>query len=455
MNESAKVVVVGAGIAGLRAAGLLTNALDADNVLVLEASELPGGTARTESVDGFICDRGTNGFLDKEPRTLQWADELGLTDSLIRADEAAARRFILRNDRLVEVVGPPGFFFAPILSWRGKARLAIEPFVKKRTDPAPESIWDFAARRIGPEAADTLVSAMVLGVFGGDAKKLSLEHCFPVMAEMERDYGSLTKAMLARKRAGGGGGPAGPRGTLTSFDGGIGVLCERAAQKLGERLRLGHAVSRLESRNGGWRLNCTNDVIVDTEQVILASPAHRCAEIVKDFAPNLSRALASIEHSSLAVVCTAYPVDAVGVSVDGFGFLIPPNQKKRALGCIWTSSVFPGFTKDGWVFLRTMVGGARDPEAVNLSDAELLEVIHRDIHPVMKIDADPGFVQIFRHPRGIPQYALNHGSVLEAVDAAETQHPGLALAGNAYRGVSMNDCIVSAHRAVERILSGL
>lgn len=446
MAQEFHTIVIGGGISGLCVADHVARAQGADSVLVLEANDAPGGYCRTDLIDGFVCDWGPNGFLDKEPRMLEWIETLGLSGELLRANEAAARRFLLLNDRLVEIVPPPRFFLQPLLSWRGKLRLAMEPLAAAKRDDTPESVYDFAARRIGREAADNLVSAMVLGVFAGNARRLSLQHCFPLMAQMEREYGSLVKAMLKRKRGG-----IGPRGTLTTLQSGIGNLTRQAGQRLGSALKLDAPVRRV-TRAGGYAVELMTGVRYEAKNLVLALPAPRAAEIswgLND--QGLSRYLGVIPHAAIAVVCTAYPVGRVRRSTDGFGFLIPPNQHKRALGCIWTSSVFDGFAPEGYVFLRTMIGGADDPDAVRLSDSELVDAVKQDVHPVLQIDSEPEFVKIFRHRTGIPQYYLNHGDILNNLDYALQRFPGLHLAGNAYRGVSLNDCVVNATAIAEAI----
>lgn len=453
MSERTKVAVVGGGVTGLCAANLLAKSLDPGDVLLLDESDQPGGNAKTDEVDGFVCDWGPNGFLDKEPRTLEWAESLELGASLLRANELAAHRFLLLNDSLIELVSPPMFFFAPVLSVSGRLRMMCEPLVRARRDDSPETIWDFAVRRIGREAADTLVSAMVLGLFGGDARQLSLAHCFPAMAAMERDYGGLLKAMIAKRKEAGGG-PMGPAGTLTTFEGGIGTLTERAARDLGDRVRLGCQVSSLEREKSRYRIK-TSTGDVEAEYVILASPAYRAADITRRLDPQLSNALTVIQHAPIAVVCTGYPRDRVEHDLKGFGFLVPPNQGKRVLGCIWTSSIFPDFAGHNHVLLRTMVGGALDPGAIKRSDNELLDIVAADVHPVMGIHSQPEFTRIYRHPHGIPQYHCNHDDVLANIADAEARHPGLIFAGSGYHGVSINDCVASACRAADRIVEDL
>jgi len=414
-----------------------------------------GGTTRTDSSDGFLLDWGPNGFLDREPATLQWVDDLGLSDKLVRADESAARRFILKNDELVEVLPPPKFLLTPLLSLSGRARLMCEPLVRSKKDDTPETIWDFAARRIGKEAADTLVGPMVSGVFGGDAKQLSLEHCFPRMAAMERDYGSLFKALLAKKKENSAASPVGPSGVLTTFQEGIGYLPRQAAAQLADRALLNTRVTSLLRTNGAYRIECEKDTTVKARAVVIATPAFAAANIVAGLDPALAKALDSVAYANIAVVCTAFPREAVGHDLDGFGFLIPRPQGKRILGCLWTSSIFPHQAPSGHVLLRTMVGGYTDPDAVNLSDAGFVDLLKRELYPLLRINGEPELLRVYRHHRGIPQYLLHHSRTLEALEAAEAEHGGLVLAGNAYRGVGLNDCVVSAHRAVACVSNSL
>jgi len=453
VHEEVRVAILGGGVTGLCAAHHLTKAFGADSVLLLEGSDYVGGHTRTDHLDGYSCDWGPNGFLNREPLTLQWVDELGLTPELISANEAAAHRFILKNDQLIEIVGPPKFLLQPLLSVAGRARLLCEPFIKTKRDETPESVWDFAARRIGKEAADMMVGPMVSGIFAGDAHALSLAHCFPRMAAMERDYGSLFQALLAKKREDKEASAMGPKGVLTSFAGGIGHLAKTATAKLGSRVRSGERVSRLTKDGAHFRVETNSGLTVDAQSVVVAVPAFAAAELTTDLDLGLSSALKNIAYADCVVICTGYRNEQVARDVNGFGFLVPRNQKKRVLGCLWTSSIFPNQAPDGHVLLRTIYGGYNDPDVVPLPDAELLELVKREVEPLMGISTKPEFVRIFRHYKGIPQYLLSHGTHLNEIEAAEQRHPGLAIAGNAYRGVGLNDCVVSAQRAVSRLTS--
>jgi oxygen-dependent protoporphyrinogen oxidase len=271
------------------------------------------------------------------------------------------------------------------------------------------------------------------------------------MAAMERDYGSLFQALLAKKKEDKQASAMGPKGVLTSFAGGIGHLAKTATQKLGARARGGTKVTRLSKSGAGYHIETSTGLTVDAASVVVAVPAFSAAELTGEMDPALSGALSSIAYADCVVICTGYRKEQVGRDVNGFGFLVPRNQNKRVLGCLWTSSIFPHQAPEGWVLLRTIYGGYNDADAVRLTDQQLLEHVQREVEPLVGISTKPEFVRIFRHLKGIPQYLLSHGKYLSEIEAAEERHAGLVIAGNAYRGVGLNDCVVSAHRAVSRL----
>jgi len=456
--EQFHTVVVGGGIAGLACAHRIARELGRDRVRLLEASEYLGGHVRTTRESGYQLDWGPNGFLNREPAMLEWIRELGLEGDLVQADQAAARRFLLLKGRLVELVGPPKFLVAPLLSVRGRARLALEPLIRAKRDESPESVFDFAARRIGREAAETLVSAMVLGIFGGDAKQLSLEHCFPRMAAMEREHGGLLKAMMARRKSAKGGGPMGPGGALTSLRGGIGRLAERAAEELGSIAQRRTAVTEIEKSDGGFVVHFghadSRPSPVHCEKIVLAVPAYVAAELMRGLAADAAARFAAVKYAALAVVCCAFPRERVRHDLNGFGYLVPPGEGRETMGCLWTTSIFPGAGPEGKVLLRTMVGGALHPECAERADDELLAIVKRDVFDALGASGAPELTRIFRYARAIPQYGLDHGAVLQAAEYAERANPGLYFAGNAFRGVAMIDCVADAFRVAERVLTG-
>jgi oxygen-dependent protoporphyrinogen oxidase len=494
-----RVIVVGGGIAGLTTALKLTDrAGDAGpgpvDVTVLEAGERAGGNIRTERVEGYTIECGPNGFLDNAPMTLDLVRRLGLDGEIQRADEAAARRFIYRDGRLHEApTGPLSFLRSPLLSLPGRLRVFAEPFARSRPG-GDETIFDFASRRIGPEAASVLVDAMVSGVFAGDVRRLSLASSFPKMAAMEAEHGGLVKAMVARmrerrsakkqaeaRRARGEnvaelvrpGGPAGPGGTLTSFRGGLDTLIAGLTSALGGRVRFGSTVAAIERTDeasgpghgdadpGGpgpedgsrrrWTVRLTSGETLTADAVVVSIPSPRAAPLLDRVDPELAGAVGDIGTAGLSVVATAY--DAASIpEVEGFGFLVPRGEGLRILGCLWDSAIFPGRAPAGKVLLRSMVGGSHDPAAVTDDTGVLVGRVRRDLADAMGIDAEPELVRIYRWPLGIGQYHVGHQARLDRIHHRLRANPGLWVAGSSYYGVSMNACIEKADGQADEIV---
>lgn len=447
-----ETIVVGAGIAGLAAAHRLVEAGDR-SVLVLEAADRLGGNIRTTRADGFTIEWGVNGFLDSVPETLALAGALGLT--VVRANASASVRYLYRGGRLRPVpMKPQRFLGSDLLSLRGRLRVLGEPLVRAGAD-GDETIFDFAERRIGREAAEILVSAMVSGVYAGDARRLSLASTFPKMAEMEREHGSLTRAMIAKARArrrngqprGAGGGPAGPSGTLSSFEDGMETLIEKLAARVGrDRIRTCTPVDRVEPLGAGYRVRTGRGESFSAGQVVVAAPARAASSFLHPLDPVLAAELAGIEYAPLAVLALAYRDEDLPAPLAGFGFLAPPEQGLRILGCLWDSSIFSNRAPLGWALVRAMIGGARDPGAADLPEEELLQAVRRDLAVSMGIAAAPRWHRVFRHPLGIPQYVVGHAARLSRIEERRSRWPGLMLSGNSYRGVSVNHCVAEAAR---------
>jgi protoporphyrinogen/coproporphyrinogen III oxidase len=494
-----RVVIVGGGITGLATAVHLrdraTDVAGGLEVVVLEAEDGPGGNVRTERADGFTIEQGPNGFLDNAPATLALVRRLGLEHQLQRADESAARRFLYRGGRLHQLPsGPLSFLRSAVLSPRGRLRVFAEPFARARPEGQDESVYDFAARRIGPEAASVLVDAMVSGVFAGNVHELSLQSAFPKMARMEAEHGSLVKAMIAgmkTRRAAKqavavsgnptgatesvpdvrAGGPAGPGGVLTSFRPGLDTLVDGLARAAGDSLRLRTAVAAIQ-RNGGandpldgvqaglrdapasprWRVRTTSGEDLYADSVVVTTPSPRAAPLLEPLDPALALAVREIETASLAVVALGYRADDIP-DVDGFGFLVPRGAGPRILGCLWDSSIFPGRAPEGKVLLRVMIGGAHDPEAVAMDGDALLDQVASDLRTTMGLHAEAILTRVYRWPLGIAQYRVGHQKRLDRIHARLADHPGLLVAGSSFYGISMNACFEKAHGQADEILA--
>jgi oxygen-dependent protoporphyrinogen oxidase len=448
------IAIVGGGIAGLSLGWVLKHRFGhGQDIVVFERGARAGGNIRTDDVHGYLVEWGPNGFLDNVPETFRLVEELGLNDRIVRSSDAARRRYIYRGARLHEVpTGPIAFLRSGLLSPGGKLRIAREPWAAKA--PADdETIHAFATRRIGREAADALVDPMVSGVFAGNARELSLRACFAKMAEMETQYGGLFKAMISKMRERHGKVDVGPTGKLTSFVGGTQDLIDRLATQLGSSLHLNTEVTGLAPAPDGWRLETSSgDVAADA--VVLAGAAGVSANLIKPFSFGIAKSLQAIRSAPLAVVALAYAqedVERVRGPLDGFGFLVPRGEGLRLLGALWDSSVYPHRAPDGRVLIRAMIGGAHDPNAVRLSDEQMLATVEHELRLAMHLKLEPLWGRVIRHPLGIPQYTRGHLDRLAEIDRRLAAWPGLFLAGNAYRGPSINSCVADADRLADRL----
>ena len=451
-----KIAVVGAGIAGLATAFEVIRRGGASiDVAIFEAADRAGGNLRTERLDGYTCEWGPNGFLDSAPETLALVDALGLRDRVLVSTDAARRRFLYRRGRLVALPeSPPAFLASPLLSPAGRLRVLAEPFARARPDE-DETIHAFASRRIGSEAADVLIDAMVSGVFGGNARELSLRACFPKMWEMETAHGGLVRAMIAKRRSrkASSGGVGAPAGRLTSFHGGVEDLVDGLVRALPGRVRLRQPVTGLSRRHdGGWRLEVPEAGELDADAVVLAIGARQAAPLVRALDSGLSSTLLEIPSAPMVVVALGYELSGLGHPLDGFGFLVPRGEGLRILGALWDSSVYAGRAPEGHGLIRVMLGGAHDAAAIALNDADVLEIARRELRTAMHVDAVPAFTRVFRHPVGIPQYTVGHLARLARIDAALATLPGLFVAGNSYRGVAINSCVTEAGPLADRVL---
>ena len=463
-----KAIIIGGGISGLATAWLLRSKAQAAgkelDITLLEKEQRVGGKIWSIKSDGYTCEWGPNGFLDSKPQTLELCKAIGVEGHLHRSNDNARKRFIFSGGELHRLPeGGPSFLKSGLISWPGKLRLALEPtpFITSAPAGIDETLADFGRRRLGKEALDKLIAPMVSGIFAGDPETMSLISCFPRIAELEREYGGLIRAMimLAKKKkqdqAAGKvvSSAAGPGGVLTSFREGIQYLSDAMQNSLGGIVRQGVAVTAIEKGSSArYRVKCSDGAEQEADLVIVASPAFTAAEMLSGLDAGLSGVLCQIPYASMTVICFGYERDRIAHPLDGFGYLIPKKEGRSTLGTLWDSSMFENRAPDGKVLLRSMMGGACFPQYVKLSDDEVTARVRKDLKATMNIDADPSFIRIFRHPQAIPQYTVGHGKRLTALDELLKAHPGLILTGNSYRGIGLNDCVAAAQRASDDAL---
>jgi oxygen-dependent protoporphyrinogen oxidase len=450
----ARVIVVGGGMSGLSLAWRLRELRPDREVLVLEAGERAGGKARTVSAEGFLCETGVNGVLDNKPSTLGLAGRMGLEP--LRSNDSSRRRFVIKNGRLAKLPeAPQEFLTSPLLSPLGRMRVILEAFTPKGDLSRDESLADFARRRLGKEAFGRLIDPMATGIYAGDPERLSLRSCFPRIYELERDYGGLIRAMIRLKREAkkkGAKGPgAGPGGTLTSFRGGMSELADALARSLGASLMLKRTAASVSRKGKGWSVALEDGEDLDATQVVLACPAREASRLLRESVPEVSRLAGRISYPPVSVVCFGIRQGSIGCSTDGFGFLAPGCERRRIMGTLWDSSIFPGRAPEGYSLLRSLVGGARAPETARLSDSDLTDVVIKELVGIMGLKGRPDFVRIFRWEEAIPQYEIGHQALVEGISDALGGSPGLHVRCNWVGGVSLNDCVANSERLAQEL----
>ena len=469
-SEARRIAVIGGGVAGLATARHIVDGARAArrrvSVTVFEKNDAPGGHLRTIRDGDWQLEWGPNGFLDNEPATLRLVERLDLNGALLRSSDAARKRFLLSGGRLQELPSsPPAFIKTGLLSPLAKLRVACEFLVRKRAglddpNPAPEAdetIYDFGVRRLGREFAEVFLDPMVKGVFGGDARELSLAAAFPRMVELERDHGGLFKALIAISKQKKKAADAGPSGTLHSFRGGMAALIDALVGSLDgdddAEVRTSAPVTGLTRDDAGWTVTTDDASHGPFDAVVDASPAHEAAGHAPG--PELRELIGGIDYSPMAVVTLGFTRDDVGHDVDGFGHLIPTREGHRLLGALWTSSIFSDRAAGGHVLIRAMAGGPRDPHILDLDDDALVALAVAELTPVLDLRSMPVRSWVIRHPHAIAQYRPGHLRRLKDLDQALAAWPGLVLTGSSYRGISVNYCAKEAEIAAARILDHL
>lgn len=353
-----RLIIVGGGISGLSLAYFLLEKKPSLDITILESEKRAGGKIWTDKVDGFLCEGGVNGFLDNRPKTLELVSKLALTP--LRSSNTARKRFIFSDGKLQRLPeSPSSFFTSNLLSLPGRLRIIWEMFAPKGGG-GDETLADFARRRLGREAYEKLIDPMASGIYAGDPEKMSLKSCFPKVHNLEQTYGSLIRGMLKlqkeAKRTGKKVG-AGPGGTLTSFFDGMGALIGTLSSYLGDRLKTGAKAVAIDKKGDRYVVHISDGTSTETDAVVLATPAFETSEMVKEIDKKLSSTLSDIYYPSISVVCLGYRQDRIANSLDGFGFLIPSREGRKILGTLWDSSIFPNRAPEGYVLLRSMLGG--------------------------------------------------------------------------------------------------
>jgi protoporphyrinogen/coproporphyrinogen III oxidase len=459
------VAVVGAGITGLTAAFHL--ARGGADIVLLEASDRVGGVIEGCTFDTpagrWRFEVGPNTVLESRPEVGQLLTAAGLDGERVEAAPAAKKRYVWKGGRLVALPGGAGAFFTtPLFSLRAKARLLAEPFIRPAPEEAEETVAEFVRRRLGRELLDYAVGPFVSGVYAGDPERLSVRWAVSRIHALEAEHGGLVRGMLARmrqrrKQAGqmtGGAGPAGPGGAMITFPDGLETLPRRLAEAVaaGPGRVLTATPCRRLLRDGDELLLETSAGPLRAGTVVLATPSRPTAGILDEASAGDSRGLERVPYAAVMVAMLGVRRGQVAHPLDGFGFLAPRRESLRILGCLFTSSFFPGRAPDGHAALTAFAGGRTDPALLELPDDRLLELFGADLARAVGLSGEPELAELRRWPRAIPQYEVGHGRFAALAADLERRLPGLVLAGNYLHGVSVPDRIQRGARVAADLL---
>jgi len=450
-----RIVVIGGGISGLAAAHRLIE-LGHANVTLLEASGRLGGTIQTEHRDGFLLERGPDSFISEKPEALALAKRLGLESQLIQTNETFRRSFIVRNGRLRAV--PEGFqLLAPSRMWpfitsdifslAGKARMAADLFLPRKSTNGDESLASFVRRRLGQEALARMAQPMVGGIYTADPETLSLRATLPRFLDMEQKHRSLILAMLRQSRAQKTGTSGARYSLFLSFDHGMQVLVDALA-RINTNILLNTRAQRL-TFDQGWTVITDKNEQLGADAVCLAVPAFIAASLVSDVDTRLADKLRAIKYASTATINFGYRRSAIKHPLNGFGFVVPVIEKRSLIACTFSSVKFADRAPNDHVLLRAFAGGALQPEIFALDEATMATRVEADLRELLGISEEPLFVEVAKWERSMPQYEVGHLDRMNEIDTLAAKIPGLALAGNSYRGAGIPDCIRSAEAAAE------
>ncbi len=458
-----KIVIIGGGIAGLSAAYYAQKKLPAAQIALLKSGDRWGGKIATDRVDGFVIEGGPDTFLATKPWGVALCKELGLGDRLQGTNPSQRNTYVLHRNRLQPL--PDGLAMmiptnvqailkSRLVSWFGKARMGLDFALPPHKSEADESLGAFVSRRLGREAYENLIEPLMSGIYAGDGDQLSIASTFPYLRELELKYGSLARGALEmRKKM-----PSAPgsRSAFLTPTTGLIEIVEKLVADLsanGADLRLNTCATTLRSlKSDSWRVELDAGETITADAVILAAPAFASGKLLENTAPGLAADLRAIPYVSTATVTFAYRRADLPRALDGYGYVIPRREGRRALACTWTSTKFPHRAPDGYALLRVFLGRAGQEADMPRDEASLLELSREELKLTLGITAEPILSRVFRWENAMPQYNLGHPALLGQIEAVLAQYPTLALAGNGYRGIGIPDCIHSGELAVEKIL---
>ena len=450
------VAIVGGGISGLSTAYYLAKAGIPSTLI--EARPRLGGVIQSVHVDGCVIEAGPDSFLSMKPAAMDLIRDLGLAPEVIGSNDHLRVTYVWKRGRLVPL--PDGLqLMVPtrlvpllttrLLGWQTKLRMGMELFHPPGRHPEDQSVSDFVASHYGPEAVDYLAEPLLSGIYGGSPAALSISSVLPRFVELEAKYGSLTKGVLAELKSNKA--QAGRLPLFRTLRGGLGQLVSAVTDRLEGHTTVVHRRGEaVERTSDGFRIRLENGWL-ECAQLVLACEAHHAANLTGSLDGRLADLLAGVPYSSSMTVALGFPDGAFPKPLAGFGFLVPKRERRRLVACTWVGTKFSHRAPAGTTLLRCFLGGMDDGAILSESDDAIIAAVTRELHEMVGFHAAPSFSRIFRWPRSMAQYTVGHPARLAEIQARAAAIPGFHLAGNAYTGIGIPDCIRMGKQAAESI----
>ena len=473
VQEQISAIVIGGGITGLSAAYRLRREAEKIDIplqiTLLEASNRVGGVIHTEHRDGFIVEHGPDAFITTKPWGKALCEELCISDKLIGTNPKVRRSFVVRKGKLLPV--PEGFYMmapgsfgpfikSPIFSLFGKFRIALDLFIPRRNHIDDESVADFVRRRLGKQAFERMAQPMIGGIYTSDAEDLSLNATFPRFVDMEREHGSIIKALLAQKQktAETSRDTSGPRYSLfQSFTAGMQTLTDTLVERLSDCIRLQMRVTTIQQNESGVRwIVCLDDgEKMEADLICIALPAHQTAKLISTVSPTLAEKLSAIPYKSSSTVNLAFRREDVMHPLNGMGFVVPITEGLNIVGCSFSSVKFENRAPTDHVLLRAFVGENAKIIDEGMNTDKLVAIVLKEVTDLLGIKKEPIFSVVSEHSYAMAQYIVGHKKLISEIDEIVEHFPGLTLAGNAYHGIGIPDCINSGQQAALKLINAI
>ena len=460
-----RIVITGGGIAGLSAAYYATKMVDDAEITLLESSDRWGGKITTDRVAfdnwQFIIEGGPDTFLATKPYATTLCKELGLGERLHGTNPKQKNTYVLHHNRLEPL--PDGLAMmvptnvqailkSHLVSWFGKARMGLDFLQPAKAVDGDESLGAFVSRRLGREAYENLIEPLMSGIYAGDGDVLSLASTFPYLRDLEIKYGSLARGALQMRKQSNGKAVQGSRSAFLTPTTGLAEIVEALVSHLQTHhvnLRLNTSVSRISIIDSRFLVELEHGSSLEADSLILATPAYVSASLLASINPRLASVLQTIPYASTATISMAYRQSDLSRPLDGYGYVIPRREGRKALACTWTSTKFPHRAPAGYALIRVFVG--RAGQDIPWNEKDLLALAREELNLTLGLTAEPILSRVFMWDKAMPQYNLGHPEILKRIDEELQNYPNLALAGNGYRGIGIPDCIHSGELAVERV----